>query len=117
MSNFVFHSISQTVPDSPKSMVLNSRNPTTLLATWEEVDNSNGIVEGYQLELENLDSTESSRAVKVSAQIHQYTWTGLHPYYSYRVSVAAFTSAGTGSRIVMRIQMPETGKYRQKHIY
>lgn len=100
----------QTVPGSPKNLMLNPVSPTTLVFTWEEPDTSNGILEGYQLQLTSLQPREVLRAVNVSAQVHQYTWTGLHPYYYYEVTVAALTSAGKGRHTLLRVQMSEARK-------
>ena len=91
-------------------MSLNSLNSTTLVATWEEPEILNGVLEGYRLQLTLLQSIELPKVVDIPAELHQYTWTGLHPYYSYEVSVAAFNSAGRGQYYSLRVQMPESGK-------
>lgn len=90
---------------------MNPINPTTLMVTWKVPETLNGILEGYQLELTSLQSATFSNSDNVSAQVNQYTWTGLHPYYSYEVSIAALSTAGRGPHILLRVQMSEAGIY------
>ena len=79
------------------------------MTTWESPDTLNGVLEGFQLQLSSIQSVIFSNQVNVSADVQQYTWSGLHPYYFYEVRVAALTTAGKGSYTVLRIQMPQAG--------
>ena len=81
----------------------------SLRVTWEDPEVLNGVLNGFVLQLSNSQISTLVDRVNVSARVHQYKWTGLHPYYSYEVSIAALTSAGRGSDVVKRVQMPEAG--------
>ena len=47
---------------------------------------------------------ETSHSTSISTT--SYMWSGLHPHYSYSVSVAAATVAGNGPTVESQIQMP-----------
>ena len=101
----------QAVSGIPENVLLNPISPTTLMATWDVPKILNGILEGYLLDLTNLQSAALSRVENVSAQVNQYTWTELHPYYFYEVSIATLTSAGRSPHILQIVQMLEAGIY------
>lgn len=71
-------------------------------------DSLNGVLVSYQLVLRELRSGQlTQRSVASSAT--SFSWTDLHPHYSYSVSIAAATSAGNGPNLESQIQMPEAG--------
>ena len=96
-----------TVPGYPTNLTLIALNSTLLSAAWKDPEVENGLLEGFQL---TLSAHHLSTSVTVSARVHQYLWGNLHPHTTYEVSVASFTSAGTGASVVKRIVMPEEGK-------
>ena len=98
------------MPGSPRSIVLNATSPTTLMAAWEDPEVLNGALEGFVLRLTSSEIGTLLIVANVSATVHRYTWTSLHPYFSYQVSILALTAAGQGPVVSKMIQMPEAGK-------
>ena len=87
-----------SVPSGPPLNVRATKhNPTTLTITWappEEI-RRNGEIVRYQVHL--FDVLSSSRLVReVSGDSFSAEWTDLHPFYTYKYSVAAATSVGVG---------------------
>jgi len=80
------------------------------MATWEDPEIVNGLLEGYKLMISTPHLSSEGYSANVSASIHQYVWGNLRPYTAYEVSVAAFTSTGRGPGVVKIIVMPEEGK-------
>lgn len=105
-----------SAPGAPRNLNLRARSPTELRASWLAPDerNNNGVILGYRLTLRDLQSQESSVVTTTSVT---YTWSGLHPYYSYSVSIAAATSAGHGPGLNARIEMPEAGEFVDQKNY
>ena len=98
------------MPGTPRNFALHALNATTLQATWlsPQEDNLNGVILGYRLVLGDLQSGESHT---LNTSLLMHSWGGLHPHYSYSVSIQAATSVGHGPSQESRIHMPEAGKW------
>lgn len=83
-------------------------SPSTLLISWESLslDAQNGELRYYTIKIVEFDSNDHNYFTTSS---NNFTAQSLHPYYLYRVSVAAAT-VGLGPYSPDKIiRMPEAG--------
>lgn len=99
------------VPGTPQNFALNATNATTLRATWlpPAAGSLNGIIRNYRLVLRDQAGGRQDMVQSVAASLRSFTWTNLHPHFSYSVDISAATSAGSGPTVQSLIQMPEAG--------
>jgi hypothetical protein len=92
------------VPTAPARPNITDVLPTSFLVLWSPPTEPNGVIVSYQVTytgIETLNGVDStffeSSVVTLDGPFEQTEITGLVPFSNYSVSVAAFTSAGSGS--------------------
>ncbi|GCB61326.1 hypothetical protein scyTo_0009314, partial [Scyliorhinus torazame] len=76
---------------------------TSLKVSWQEPQEKNGILTGYQISWEVYNRNESRLSRKLSNRTCDYKVTGLSSLTNYTIEVAAMTSAGIGVLILSTI--------------
>ncbi|XP_072415393.1 protein sidekick-1 isoform X1 [Chiloscyllium punctatum] len=69
---------------------------TSLKVSWQEPQEKNGILTGYQISWEIYNENESRMSRKLSNTTQEYKITGLSSLTTYTIEVAAMTSVGIG---------------------
>ena len=92
-------------------MVLQTVDATTLRVTWQQPQQQNGVIANYRLVLQSLEPHSVGNSTETTTR-EEFTWTDLHPYYSYTLNISAATAAGYGPSTERQFQMPEAGTYR-----
>ncbi|XP_078414728.1 protein sidekick-1 isoform X2 [Cetorhinus maximus] len=69
---------------------------TSLRVSWQEPQEKNGILTGYQISWEMYNRNESRLRRKLSNRTCEYKVTGLSSLTTYTIEVAAMTAAGIG---------------------
>ncbi|XP_078096275.1 protein sidekick-1 [Mustelus asterias] len=69
---------------------------TSLKVSWQEPQENNGILTGYQISWEVHNRNESRLSRKLSNTTREYKVTGLSSLTTYTIEVAAMTTAGIG---------------------
>ena len=97
-------------------MVL-SLNASAVNISWNPPlrEHRNGIIRGYII---HVSSTDSEEEFNLSINVSEITISDLHPFYSYRFSVAAFNEDQHSSENAVgpfskptTLKMPESGMY------
>jgi receptor-type tyrosine-protein phosphatase Q len=97
----------QDVPGAPPSnttgMALNS---THVHLTWDPppADQINGVIQGYRINITELDTGEVSQHIVVD---NEAIIGPLHPHYNYNFSIVAFTHVGHGPTTFVVIRTAE----------
>lgn len=80
--------------------------------SWDSIPDSdqNGIIRHYQV---NITETDTGADLSTIAYSTGLTINDLHPYYTYRVLVAAYTIDTGPYSSHVTFQMDEDGKYSQ----
>ena len=83
-------------------------NSTTIQVQWEPppLADQNGMIRSYYL---NISVTETGSAFQLPSKTNVLNISGLHPYYTYTLSVAAVTIGHGPYSSVFIIRMPEDG--------
>ena len=85
----LFYTVPSAAPESVEGQAL---GPRSLLLTWQPppADQLNGILTGY---IVNVTETETGTGnqYQIPADVTQFTFQGLHPFYRYTFIVAAVT--------------------------
>lgn len=92
----------------PRSLEVALTSSSSIDIQWShpDVDQSNGQIQYYSIELFNM---ESGDILTFSTPETSLSIIDLHPYYNYNVSVAAVT-VDEGVKSTFVFQMPEDGK-------
>lgn len=95
---------------APQNLTVVALNSNTVQALWREpeVDRQNGLIVDYILVVTGHD-TDNVYEVHSGDNTFVKTFSGLHPFYTYTLSIAAIT-IGTGPFSAVVFQMPEDGK-------
>ena len=85
--------------DAPVNVAAFNTSSTSIRVSWNEapVNQQNGVILGYHIFYKALPSGEELNKT-VSNTTLTDDLTGLQEFVQYNISVAAFTSAGTGPR-------------------
>ena len=88
---------------------MSALSPTNALLSWTPPlrEHQNGIIIGYIVRVSGVDSDEQQELSVTQLSI---VISGLHPFYSYRFSVAAETVAAGPFNNPLTLKMPESGK-------
>ena len=101
------HTVPSGLPENITTIATDSR---TLVVMWTPPpeDLQNGIIVDYTV---NIAVTETGESFQRTTDGNTtLILTGLHPYYTYSITVAASTSIGIGPyTVVYFIRMPEDG--------
>ena len=107
VSVFVSHYF--TVPSSaPVRLQGSAVNSTTIQLQWEPPPfaNQNGVIRIYCI---NISVTETESVFQLTSETNLLNISGLHPYYTYTLSVAAVTIGPGPYGAVLTIRIPEDG--------
>ena len=106
-NSFIFlHTVPSGLPENITTIATDSR---TLAIMWTPPpeDLQNGIILDYTV---NIAVTETGESFQHTTDGNTtLLLTGLHPYYTYSITVAASTSIGLGPIVTYLIRMPEDG--------
>ena len=101
-----------TVPSSPpQNYTIEALDSRTILLEWNppDIEEQNGIVRQY---LARITETETETEFQVvTNETSSLNITGLHPYYTYQVSIAAVTIGVGPFTEVKTVRNPEDGKF------
>ena len=95
--------------DAPQSVVVRALNPMSVLVSWQPPlpEHRNGIIVGYAVRMIGLHSDNNIDFPLTNET--EMVVEGLHPFYTYTFSVAAFTvGLGPFSNAVSQV-LPESG--------
>lgn len=83
-------------------------NSTAVQVSWEppHIHLQNGIISSYTITALEL-RTNVTRSFVLSHLYSSYIISGLHPYYDYRISVAAYTVALGPSSVTLVITLQD----------
>ena len=98
----------------PEAITVTALSPYSLLVSWQAPppDSQNGEIRYYTIKVLE-EETDTQTWLSTSNSSTNITVESLHPYYSYRVSVAAY-SVGLGPYSLEKsVQMPESGESQQ----
>ena len=82
---------------TPQNLQLTVRSSTEISLAWDAVDVElrNGVILGYSIKVE--DTSKCDVQMNFTTANYAYNLTALKPHTIYNMTVAAFTSKGTGS--------------------
>ena len=101
-----------TAPSSPPvDVVLTAINSRTLSITWSPppTDQRNGIIREYMV---TVTETDTEMTVNYTSNSTSLILSSLHPFYTYHLTLAAYTIQYGPSSALFNITMPEDGKYK-----
>ena len=86
----------------------NAVNSTTVQLQWEPpaVADQNGVIRSYRI---NISVAETGSVFQLTSETTALNISGLHPYYTYNLTVAAVTIGPGPFGAVLTIQLPENG--------
>ena len=95
-------------PLNPSVTIIDSR---TLSFIWEEPleELRNGIIQQYHV---NITEVDTGRQFQLVSSTTSTSVSSLHPYYTYRLSVSAFTIGGGPFSEPQMITTPEDGRVK-----
>ena len=109
---FSFLPSNSSAPSAPpEAVTVTALSPYSLSISWQAPppDSQNGEIRYYTIKMLE-EETDTQTWLSTSNSSTNITVESLHPYYSYRVSVAAF-SVGLGPySLQTSVQMPEAGE-------
>ena len=94
----------------PLNVTVDVVDATSVIVSWEDPpeENQNGLIESYTVRVLGVDSEED---FTVSADSMEITVGDLHPFYSYKFTVAAVTVAqGPFSTTPVTVALPPLGQ-------
>ena len=93
---------------APVRLQCDALNSTTIQVQWEppSLADQNGMIHSYYL---NISATETGSFFQLTSKTNVLNISGLHPYYTYSLSVAAVTIGRGPYSSVFIIRMPEDG--------
>ena len=93
---------------APVHLQGNAVNSTTIQAQWEPppLADQNGVVRSYLI---NISVAETGSFFQLTSHTTALNISGLHPYYTYTLNVAAVTIGHGPYGFVFTIRMPEDG--------
>ena len=106
--NRLFLVSAPTLP--PLNVTVDVVDATSVIVSWEDPpeENQNGLIESYTVRVLGVDSEED---FTVSADSMEITVGDLHPFYSYKFTVAAVTVAqGPFSTTPVTVALPPLGQ-------
>ena len=98
-------------PSSPPSNVTgNPVDSTTVVLSWMALlpAHHNGIIRYYSV---NLTETDTGDQIQTESETTTKLLSSLHPYYTYKVAVAAVTVASGPYSTPVTFQLPEDGTF------
>ena len=101
--------VPSSVPVHLQGIALNS---TTIQAQWEPppLADQNGMIHSYLI---NISVAETGSFFQLTSETNALNISGLHPYYTYTLTVAAVTIGPGPYGFAFTIRMPENGmKYK-----
>ena len=108
MCIYILH-YSTAVPSSaPVNLQGNAVSSTAIQLQWElpPLADQNGVVRSYHI---NISVTETESVFQLTSETNSLNISGLRPYYTYNITVAAVTIGPGPYGIVLTITMPEDG--------
>ena len=87
---------------------MSALSPTSVMISWNPPppEHQNGIIVGYVIRVTGVDAAEN---IELSVNNRNITVPSLHPFYTYRFSVAAVTIAFGPFNNPVTLKMPEAG--------
>ena len=101
--------IPPAVPSSaPVHLQGSAVNSTTIYLQWQPplLTDQNGVIRSYLI---NISVVETGTLLQLTSQTNARNISGLHPFYTYTLTVAAVTIGPGPYGLVLTVQMPEDG--------
>ena len=94
--------------NAPVHLQGNAVNSTTVQLQWKPpaVADQNGVIRSYRI---NISVAETGSVFQLTSGTTALNISGLHPYYTYNLTVAAVTIGPGPFGVVLTIQLPENG--------
>ena len=94
---------------SPGDFGVTVLSSTTLELSWTppSTEDRNGVIREYRV---NITEVETARLLTYSTAMSSIRLQSLHPFYTYRCSVSAFTVATGPFSDISEVMMPQDGK-------
>ena len=91
-------------------------NSTTIQLYWDPppLADQNGVIRRYLI---NISVVETGSFFQLASQTNTLNISGLHPYYTYTLTVAAVTIGPGPYGLVLTIRMPEDGMNSFFHVH
>ena len=88
-------------------------NSTTIYLQWQPplLTDQNGVIRSYLID---ISVVETGTLLQLTSQTTARNISGLHPFYTYTLTVAAVTIGPGPYGLVLSIQTPEDGKGVEK---
>ena len=105
----MFRTVSISVPSSaPVHLQGDAVNSTTIQLQWEppQLADQNGVIRSYHI---NISVTETGSVFQLTSETNSLNISGLHPYYTYTITVAAVTIGPGPYSAAFTVTMPEDG--------
>ena len=106
--DFVSHHPIVVPTSAPVHLQGNGVNSTSLQLRWEPppLADQNGVIRSYHI---NISVAETGSVLQLTSQTTALNISGLHPYYTYTITVAAVTIGPGPYGVAVIIRMPEDG--------
>ena len=100
---------SSTAPSRPPLQLMSLKTSNSLTLLWDPPSNEsqNGIIRWYVIQILENDTSTTTTHYSNNTQI---TIENLHPYYTYKCSVAAFTVGVGPYSAILAVQLDEDSK-------
>ena len=110
MSLLTLISFSSAPSGPPQGFTVTSVSATTMELSWQPppLHQQNGLVQSYTVAVFEVDTNTTQQIFRDFMQ-NSIVLTGLHPYYIYTVSVAAYT-VGLGPATTITTTTEQAGK-------
>lgn len=94
---------------APQQLSVSRRNSTSLTLSWAPppFEDTNGQIQHYTVLVTELDTNTALPPVNTAST--EFTFDGLHPYYVYRCTVAAYTVGIGPYAPAITVQLSEEG--------
>ena len=104
----IIHTVHAAPGGPPQSVSAMAVDPTSLVINWEppRLELRNGVIQQYTI---RITEVETGAVTTLYSEAMTVNVTSLHPYYTYRCTVAAETNALGPFSYPVEIQLPESG--------
>ena len=108
MTDFVLHGSIAAPSSAPVRLQGTAVSSTIIRLKWEPpaLADQNGVIRSYLI---NISVIENGVYFQLTSQTNAQNISGLHPYYTYTLTVAAVTIGPGPYGLVLTVKMPEDG--------
>ncbi len=94
---------------SPTNVTVVSVTATTIHLSWEHPpeDTHHGVIRGYRLNITELETGQEFRSTVMETET---VLDSLHPFYTYKITIVAFTVEEGSNYTTVYVETDEAGK-------